>query len=127
MKFGMIGRKTRRITTRDRPDPNYEIAYERKRLPDPGAGNFALESHQLFPLTPIGPGVPHDRSIKPATGSPQMISMPTLVDAGIPTVSGGITSSPLFNPQTGVYQSQFEPPNPLPFGFHDVQPAGEAL
>lgn len=101
---------------------SFHIVYERKRMPDPGAQNYAYESLALLQFAPSGPSVAACQQIEPTEG--QLYFAQGWRVAGIPTIAGQIITQPLYDPDapgsgftrampTG-YASAMQPNNPFP-------------
>jgi len=85
-------------------DGTYHAVWERKRMPDPGAQNYAWETYGLPPFTPIGTGIPTQQPL--IATSEQVYTMQAVSLVGMPTVSGQILGQPLFDPNVpGGYAS----------------------
>lgn len=103
----------------------FEQVWVRKRMPDPGAESYAYESEDLPLMTPIGAGVAVRVPLfKPLSRGPQpYFPRQQVALQGFGTVSGGIVSQPLFNPQYPAYGGVgFRRAND-PFTRQEIQPA----
>lgn len=105
----------------------YKIVHVRKRIPDPGATSFALESFGLVPLTPIGPAITVREPILATPSAAPLSRGPVVGIEGIPTIHGDIVGQPLFDPDRGFTKDIWQAPNPLPFDIFNISPAGAAI
>lgn len=78
------------------PTPGYEQVWERKAMPDPGAQNYAFETLQLAPFTPIGPTERTRQPLVPT--SPQIYVNYGALLSGMGTIAGQMVGQPLFDP-----------------------------
>lgn len=125
--FGIFKRrrKVQEPLVRGSPPPKgmFNPIWERKRLPGPGAMNYAYEGLSLAAQSPIGPGVRTRTPIIPfaqiPTEAPHMVTL-----AGLPTVSGQLVKAPLYDPDNGGYGPPLIGTPPMPFPHYDIAPAG---
>lgn len=89
----------------------YQQAWEQKQLPGPGAENYAFETLQLAPFTPIGRGIFFPLGMKP-TAAQSYLPQKSVVVEGIPTMAGQMAQQPLFDPENGGYTGEL----PMPRG-----------
>jgi len=79
----------------DRHAGTYRLVYEQKRMPSPGAMNYAYESLGLGMFSPIGPSIRVRNKMSVFAGA----QLSTLSDTGIngvPLTAGQIAMQPLF-------------------------------
>lgn len=91
----------------------YRAVWEQKRLPDPGAQNFAWETLGLFQLAPSGPTVTNRDAIVPL--STPMYAYQSGMLLGTPLTAGQIVGQPLYDPNSGYT-------NTLSYGRFDQAP-----
>lgn len=104
----------------------FHMFWERQPMPDPGAMNYSYESLGLAPFTPIGAGVTTRQPMMPIGERPQPYYQKAVILNGIPTTSGTMVLSPLFDPQNG-YTNLVTPLGVLPYDKHSPLPAGEII
>ena len=103
----------------------FHMTWQRKRLPSPGAQNYAWTTLGLVPTSIISGAVAVRRQINPLLTAPQPHFQKAVTLNGLPTVSGQILSAPLFNPDTGGFNTS---PNVYVGAAYDrpeILPAGQ--
>lgn len=126
MKLGFLRKRTKKIEIP--PDPNEGLFHQvwgRKRLPGPGAMNYALESLALAPFPVSGPTVAV-RQPRMVTQAPQEYVMQAVMIAGVPTQAGQILAQPLYDPALGTANGM-QATSRLPYERHGIQPAGSIM
>jgi hypothetical protein len=125
----MFARKPKKRTVTEggsRRSGWFHMFWERQPMPDPGAMNYSYESLGLAPFTPIGPSVTTRQPINPISERPLPYYNKAVVLNGIPTTSGTMVLSPLYDPNAG-YTNMVTPLGVLPFDKHGQLPAGEVI
>jgi len=125
MKFGLgfLKRRVKQVEIPPGADPLlFHQSWERKRLPGPGAMNYAYESQALAPFPVAGPTIAVRQPRAVFQGQQSMVLQSVSI-AGVPTQAGQVLAQPLFDPQTGT-ATGLQPQNPLPYQKHGIQPAG---
>ena len=78
--------------------------WEKKRLPTPGAQNYAFETLALYELTPIGPGVSQRKFFKVLQPPQNYIPAQALTTTGLGGVAAGqVFFQPLLDPYAGTF------------------------
>lgn len=127
MSFFSRRKRPKVIVRADTPAIRADV-WVRKRMPDPGAENFAYETFELPPQTVIGPAVAvrHPRTATQVGAQPYFPVQHTSLQ-GIGQVSGSIKSQPLFNPKYNGYSGAqpLRMNDPMPRS--EIIPAGSAM
>lgn len=108
-----------------RPDGFMEYAWVRKKMPDPGALSYAFETLDLPLQTVIGPAIAVRYPTKPIQqGAQPYYPRQQVALQGFGTVSGGIVSQPLYNPEYAAFSGLPIPQNNSTVFKNEIQPAG---
>lgn len=105
-------------------DGLYQAVWEAKKLPSPGAMNYAYETLGLAPFSPIGPTIRTRQPIIPMAQQQVVQTGQAVILQGMPTVSGQLVKGPLYDPATGTVGAPGEFQFNVPFDRHAIAPAG---
>lgn len=129
--FSFLKRKRRASIVVQEAEPisaAFENVWVRKRMPDPGAQNYAFESEMLPLQTPIGAGVAVRHPTRPIqNGAQPYFPVQHTSLQGFGQVSGALVSQPLFNPRFPVYGAVSPMTNNDVGHRAEILPAGSAF
>lgn len=86
-------------STHSRFNPLWQFAYEWKRLPSPGAQNYAWENLGLVEFSPIGTGTSNRMAIRPLQPQQDYAHFATYLQGLGGVAQGTIYGQPLISPQ----------------------------
>jgi hypothetical protein len=108
------------------PNPNeglFHQVWERKRLPGPGAMNYAYETLALAPFPVAGPSVATRTPLRVTQGQQAYVRHTVGISGAGGTQAGQVMSAPLFDPTLGTGNGLTSPVG-LPYNRHGILPAG---
>ena len=79
---------------------DYSHSYVEKRLPGPGARNYAFESLGLVEFSPIGPSTVNRQQFRTCTPVTLTVAQTALTNNLGGVVAGQFSMQPLYNPDT---------------------------
>lgn len=92
--------------------PGFQMVWEQKTLPGPGAMNYAYESLALAPQSPISGAVNNRQQLRPTAIPNYKFQDGYMI--GVPMVAGQMVMQPLYDPNMGYTRPRVQDPSVMP-------------